>query len=329
MQPPSTLPLSPRMCQVRVTQAVSPASATTLLACVVHGDETVAPPAPAMAVRVATPRLAGPGIEYWESPLPVQRGSEGDIEFAHNGAVLFGQLRIPAAALAPDAAGATEHAFRAIHRFLDASGYPHCWRMWNYIPDIHRGEGDDERYRQFVLGRHRAWAGREDFEHRLPAATAIGTPDGGLLIYWLAGRHSGVPVENPRQVSAYRYPRQYGPRSPSFSRALRVDWRDGADLFVSGTASIVGHETLHHGDPRGQLREVLANLDALREAAGPAGRPWRARALKLFLRDPSLRDALHDELAALAQLAPLTVLQGDICRRDLHLEIEPLYDSEA
>ena len=31
---------------------------------------------------------------------------------------------------------------------------------------------------------------------------------------------TGTPVENPRQVSAYRYPRQYGPQPPSFARAM-------------------------------------------------------------------------------------------------------------
>src|SRR3546814_12468443 len=56
----------------------------------------------------------------------------------------------------------------------------------------------------------------------LPAATAIGRCDDARVVqvYWLAARTPGMPVENPRQVSAYRYPRQYGPQQPSFARAM-------------------------------------------------------------------------------------------------------------
>jgi hypothetical protein len=63
---------------------------------------------------------------------------------------------------------------------------------------------------------------RELDEAALPAATCIGRFDGvrRLQVYWLAAREAGLPLENPRQVSAFRYPRQYGPQSPSFSRAL-------------------------------------------------------------------------------------------------------------
>ena len=34
-------------------------------------------------------------------------------------------------------------------------------------------------------------------------------------------------------------------------------------LFVSGTASIVGHETQHRGDVVAQTRETLANLSSV------------------------------------------------------------------
>src|SRR3546814_12443298 len=82
------------------------------------------------------------------------------------------------------------------------------------------GDGDAERYREFCVGRAR---GLGDFDtHALPAATAIGRCDDARVVqvYWLAARTPGMPVENPRQVSAYRYPRQYGPQQPSFARAM-------------------------------------------------------------------------------------------------------------
>jgi hypothetical protein len=58
-------------------------------------------------------------------------------------------------------------------------------------------------------------------------------------------------------VSAYDYPRQYGPAAPSFSRAALTP---DPLLLISGTASIVGHASVHLGDVTAQLEETLANL---------------------------------------------------------------------
>src|SRR3546814_1451833 len=98
--------------------------------------------------------------------------------------------------------------------FVGASQTPHLLRVWNYLDAITFGDGDAERYREFCVGRAR---GLGDFDtHALPAATAIGRCDDARVVqvYWLAARTPGTPVENPRQVSAYRYPRQYGPQQP-------------------------------------------------------------------------------------------------------------------
>src|SRR3546814_14768858 len=76
--------------------------------------------------------------------------------------------------------------------------------MWNFLAQINVGAEDHERYRQFSAGRNRALALKPDFERALPAATAIGMLEPGLVIYFLAGKQPGLPIENPRQVSAFR-----------------------------------------------------------------------------------------------------------------------------
>ena len=88
-----------------------------------------------------------------------------------------------------------------------------------------------------------------------------------------------MQIENPRQLSASLYPPRYGLRSPMFARAALVPNGRGAQLLVSGTASIVGHESLHIGDPERQLEETARNFEALVETAmrADSGRP-RARA---------------------------------------------------
>ena len=74
-----------------------------------------------------------------------------------------------------------------------------------------------------------AWA---NVTQSYPSATAIGRhhSDHLLQVFWLAGTAPGQALENPRQVSAYQYPRVHGPVSPTFARALVAPRRHVADL---------------------------------------------------------------------------------------------------
>ncbi len=100
-------------------------------------------------------------------------------------------------------------------------------------------------------------------------------------------------------------------------------------LFVSGTASVVGHESHHPDNTVAQLQETLVNLRALLDAADAdtqGGKPWRVASLKAYLRRREDLAAVRAELAReFGAAAPLLVLQGDICRTDLSVEIEALY----
>lgn len=146
------------------------------------------------------------------------------------------------------------------------------------------------------------------------------------MIYFLAAKTPGIQIENPRQVSAFRYPPQYGPRSPSFSRAVLKRWTGASHLFISGTASIVGHVSRHPRDPLAQLDETLANLEALLNHANRfLQASIRLASIKLYLR-PDLRAAdVQQRLdERLGRDLPRLLLTGDICRDDLLLEIEGL-----
>lgn len=261
--------------------------------------------------------LGGPAAEVWRSPTPVQLSRHADIELRHNDGVAMGQLTISEAALREDAAAATEAAYRQLLAAIEAAGYPQLQRTWIYLGDIHRGEGDAERYRQFSVGRARVLTAERG---AYPAATVIGRLRPGAVIYFIAAREPGQPVENPRQVSAYRYPSEYGPQPPSFSRAMRTPWRH---LLVSGTAAVVGHATAHPHDVKAQLRETARNVEALLESAGGAWQPLRA---KLYLR-PELRLPLNAE-SRLPLITGATLLAGIVCRPDLTVEVEALYEAD-
>lgn len=305
--------------------ASAPAAlAPDTLACIRFGGPAAADADP-RRVRVALQPLAGASdCEIWSAEGPVTHGREDGFGFARSDAVLFGQLPFDGAA---DFSTAVQDAYTRLVAFCARQGYPHLLRCWNYFGGIHAGAGDAERYRQFCVGRHRALAIASGFEQRLPAATVIGSREPGALVYFLAARESGLQVENPRQVPAFKYPRSYAPLPPSFSRAVLKRWSGPGSgdeqLFVSGTASVVGHESHHPDNTAAQLRETLANLGALLEAAG-AG-PWRADGVKAYLRRAEDLPAVQAALARHFGSVPLLVLQGDICRTDLSVEIEALY----
>ena len=275
-------------------------------------------------VRDALAPLAGADCELWRTAGPVTTGREAGFGFARSDTVLFGQLAFDGAA---DFSAAVQDAYTRLVAFCAAQGYPQLLRCWNYFGDIHAGAGDAERYRQFCVGRHRALAIASGFEQRLPAATVIGSREPGALVYFLAAREPGLQVENPRQVPAFKYPRSYSPLPPSFSRAVLKRWNGSEHLFVSGTASVVGHESHHPDNTVAQLQETLVNLRTLLEAAdGQGDHPWRVASLKAYLRRSEDLAAVRAGLAREFGIdAPLLVLQGDICRTDLSVEIEALY----
>ncbi|MGH8578111.1 MAG: hypothetical protein ACREXJ_14635, partial [Gammaproteobacteria bacterium] len=249
-------------------------------------------------IELDLPLLAGsPLTERWTTSAPVTclhktsldtawrdpGGLDtGGMRLAMNGDVLFGHL--PAIESPGDSLdGLVYRSYRALLGETRALGYPHLLRVWNYFPGINRAEAGLERYQQFCLGRYRAFAElssdlrQSDFRRHLPAATAIGTRSGPVQIYFLAGKVRGLHLENPRQVSAYRYPPLYGPRSPSFARATLYDAGHEQRLFIAGTSSIVGHASRHPGDPYRQAVETLRNIESVIATArslrdGP-GRP--------------------------------------------------------
>ncbi len=268
-------------------------------------------------------------LEVWRSTRPVVRGRDGAIAWASDGTLQFGAIEIDEVDGDIESAGA--QAYALLTRFVPNSATPHLLRVWNYLDGITEGDGDDERYRHFCVGRARG-LGQFDATH-LPAATAIGRVDGvrTLQVYWLACSQPGTPVENPRQVSAYRYPRQYGPQPPSFARAMLPPASVDTPLLLSGTAAVVGHQTLHPQSTQAQLEETFANFDALiasahRHAPALAQGFDASSRLKVYVRDA-------DELPLVAALlearlpaqVPRVLLHATVCRRDLRIEIDGVH----
>jgi chorismate lyase/3-hydroxybenzoate synthase len=216
-----------------------------------------------------------------------------------------------------DVERASRAAYDEILGTIAGRGFPHLLRAWNHVRDLNQGTGDDERYRRFCAGRHDAFDAAGWTNRMLPAASGVGMREGSLSVYYVAGREPGRHVENPRQVSAYDYPRQYGKRSPSFARATVVE----DVVFVSGTSSVVGHETRHAGDVDAQVDETLINIDAVLRAAGTPGLA-SLQLVRVYLRRAEDYPRVATRIAAALPAAKALFVESDICRADLLVEVD-------
>lgn len=256
--------------------------------------------------------------ECWSVAAPVECGVAGALRWAAGGGWRLTVVELDEAS-ADAIEAASEHAYNLLLSHVADSPENRLQRIWNYLGAINEGSADNERYRLFCNGRARGMAAHG--VARYPAATAIGHhgPHGLLQVYALSATASGHALENPRQVSAWQYPRQYGPTAPSFARALLLP---NGSLAISGTAAVIGHASHHADDVAAQADEAFANLATLLERAElptfDAGSP-----LKVYVRQPRDADAVRTALARhLDPAVPHLLLQGDICRRELLVEID-------
>ena len=266
-------------------------------------------------------------FEVWTSAAPVLAQTSGRIRSARNAQVLFGCVEIPDDDRT-DYDVLIYNDYCAIFDHLDDLGYPHLIRIWHYLPDIHLEERALERYKRFSLGRHEAFVAKgRAINTDAPAASAVGKRAGNTVICFLAATRPGIPIENPRQVSAYSYPAQYGPRGPTFSRALLTSWDGLKQLYISGTAAIFGHLSQHQGNVGAQVDETIINLRSVMDEAHAHGlidvRQGADLLFKVYLRQPEFRAITEARLREAFGPAPSIIyLQADICRRELLVEIE-------
>ncbi|MCG6859853.1 MAG: hypothetical protein LJE70_00970, partial [Chromatiaceae bacterium] len=277
-------------------------------------------------------------FELWRTTEPLELGIRGPIRYRRGTSLLFGYLRGSEEELAitsgpeaplPPLQQAAEAAYRKIFECLEALGFSTVVRFWNYFPLVNRVTHGIERYRQFNIGRQNAFlaCGRTVVD-AVPPACALGCSAGkSFSVAFLATNREIASVGNPRQVDAFHYPQRYGSRSPTFSRAGLLELDGQKNLFVSGTSSIVGHETVHVGDAAAQTRETLSNIEAVvaaaNEIAGGIAFCMDEMSYNVYVRHPDdlrvVRSEIESKIGTDTQVA---YLQADICRADLLVEAE-------
>lgn len=226
---------------------------------------------------------------------------------------------------------------------------PYPIRIWNVIPGLLEPLGRlPQRYMVFNRSRFRSFASRSGhrFETYLPTATGVGNDATGadLVVHCLSADRSGRPLENPRQVPAYRYSERFGPRPPCFARATVIDVHPGDEaeplepvavrserLLIGGTASVRGEDSRHIGDLDAQLVETETNLRALANQVTGDDAGWNGHFahLRVYHRreedEAVVRRFVEERLPA---SHPAEFFCVDICRGELLTEIEGVFVPE-
>lgn len=215
---------------------------------------------------------------------------------------------------------ATFDAYVSLLSVLKEHDFAFPFRFWNYLPNINSGQGDEEIYKRFCTGRLKAFETLAIEPESFPAASALGHLSKGAVFYVFASKSKPKHFKNNKQINAYDYPRQYGISSPSFARATALNLADSPYLFISGTASIVGHKTVEAGNLERQLEVTASNIEHLLTTANPDNRSLAT--FKVYVRHLQHVQATQDWLDKHYPQVQTVITIADICRSDLLVEIE-------
>jgi len=246
-----------------------------------------------------------------------------------------------------DTRKAAEHAFDMMVSLLagEKMSMDNLVRQWNYIGNILDVKNGFQNYQIFNEVRSECY-GRYRKIESFPAATGVGMKHGGVILDFYAITSNGhlkvIPVKNPNQVNPYEYSQKMlkGTTAngmkikhpPQFERALLVSGSESTVLIISGTASIVGQETIGRGDVAEQTVVTIENINKLKD-------------LNLISQIPGISNPEHDRFALLRVYIkmkedfntvklicedtfpgiPKVYIEADICRDELLTEIEAEY----
>lgn len=267
------------------------------------------------------PRLAGPDHQHLAMGNQVRTLENGALLEGADGelsGVLLADIGLPLET-------AAERLFNRLFSLLDGR---HIRRIWGFVPAINRRVDGRENYLAFNAGRHRAFTRLLGgiAPGTLPASSALGIEGDRLGLAFSAGAGGVTLFENPLQVPSCCYPERYGNLPPLFARGARAENACDGIWHLSGTASIQGADTIGNDISR-QIATTIENTRVLLDRmAVPSDLPgcW-----KVFLRHAA---DLETVCAAIGQAWPSAAhqwlyLRADICRADLLVEIEAVFDS--
>ncbi|HBE40921.1 MAG TPA: dioxygenase [Bacteroidales bacterium] len=243
-----------------------------------------------------------------------------------------------------DTRTAAEKAFNIILAMLERENMSanDIVRQWNYIGNILQVRDNLQNYQIFNEVRSEYYHNYRTLR-RFPAATGVGMKHGGVIMDFCAIQPEKsltlIPVDNPNQVNAYEYGQQVLKGSadkgnpvknpPQFERGLLLANQSHYTLFISGTASITGQETVGVGDIEKQTIVTIENIRTLSDPGRISELVSRPRLqgenfclLRTYIKRRSDFVPVRQICERIFPGIPVSYVEADICRDDLLVEIE-------
>lgn len=231
-----------------------------------------------------------------------------------------------------------EFAFITVQQILEKEGMTlaDIVRQWNYIPDILKMrnlEGKNlQNYQVFNEIRQKYYASCS-FMDGYPAATGIGTRNGNYNLDFYAVKSSlqvqKVGLSNPKQQNAYEYQQTFlvgdtlsgqSKKTPLFERAKLLK-SDDTIIFISGTASIIGQETIGIGDVHSQTEVTISNMQELIPMLNELQKTEYTY-LRAYIKELKDFQTVRTICESHFPNVSVSYLQADVCRENLLVEIE-------
>ncbi len=233
-----------------------------------------------------------------------------------------------------------EFSFSAVKKILDNENleFSDIIRQWNYVPKIlKKTQIDGKSFQNYqILNEIREkYYSMNSFSNGYPSATGIGTGFGNFCIDFIAiNNNEAIKVKrlsNPNQDDAHAYNQNHlvgnaingtYKKPPLFERAKIVNTKNSNILFISGTASIIGQETVGKGDIVQQTLTTISNIDKLIKMSENKFSIADITYLRAYVKSLADIDTVKAICDKKYQNVEVAYLQAEVCREDLLVELE-------
>ena len=239
---------------------------------------------------------------------------------------------------------AAKTAFDQMRAILEAEQmtFNHIIRQWNFIGEILHISNGFQNYQIFNEVRSENYH-KYRTVHNYPAATGIGMKFCGVTLDCCAVKAKTnvkiIAIDNPEQIRPYDYGQQVlrgNPadgrkvkQPPQFERAVHISNNHSSTLFVSGTASIIGQDTIGVDDVEKQTVVTIENISRLTDktrighlTGNPNPDTGSLIILRVYIKKqedfPKVKMICEKYFPGITAI----YIQADICRDDLLVEIE-------
>lgn len=240
--------------------------------------------------------------------------------------------------------------FNLLDKTLHDKGfdYKEIVRQWNYVENITMlDDVEDKQLQNYQIFNdiRTLFYNKSGFVNGYPAATGIGIENGGCSVEVIAlkqkNENTVFPITNSLQVDAHNYSENVlvgnaiaevkKVSTPKFERAKAMYINDFGLLFVSGTAAIVGEQTVFQDDVKKQTITTIENIEHLISVNNLIKNKITVRShpelinYRVYLKNKSDYKTVKLLCDAHFGLKKCIFVKADICRSNLLVEIEAIY----